>query len=315
MDVTVAALPTIQPEADVQQVAVIPQESEISIADYTDVSEEKASIVAIVKSLEGQVETAFKLKDVLATELDATREKLTEQMTAHAELGAQVHSLEAQAALAERLREDVSYAEQERNKFANLLAETQPQLEQVTEQRDSLLEELSSTKDYAQQIESQKTALEAQVLNLKDEAEDTNRLRAELDKTIKARGDFQEQLQKLSNRLEASEKSNDTLESELAGAQDTIGSLRGESEELRENLESSGSRTADLRAELEQQQSINSNLLEAKTRLESKAKMLTANYETAKTEIEALKKALRYIRSEATRTSGRVRQRYQRDLQ
>ena len=152
-------------------------------------------------------------------------------------------------------------------------------------------------------------------MNLKDETKDTNRLRAELDKTVKARGDLEEQLQKLSNRLEASEKSNDTLESESAGAQDTIGSLRGENQELRVNLESSGSRTADLHAQLEQQQSLNGNLLEVKARLKSEAKMLTANYETAKTEIEALKKALRFIRSEATRTSGRVRQRYQRDLE
>ncbi len=73
------------PEDDVQQVALIPQEREISIADYTDVTEEKTSIVAIVRSLEGQVETAFKLKEVLATELDVTQEKLAEQMGAQAE--------------------------------------------------------------------------------------------------------------------------------------------------------------------------------------------------------------------------------------
>ncbi len=303
------------PQADIQQVADFPQENDISIADYAGVSEEKASIISIVRSLEGQVETAFKLKEILEDELDTTRAKLTEQMGAHAELKAQAHSLEAQATLADRLREDVSYAEQERNKFANLLAETQPKLEQVTEQRDSLLEELTATKHYSQQIEAQKTALEAQVLNLKDKTEDTNRLRDELDQTVKARDDLQELLQKLSDRLEASEKSNHTLESELAAVKDTIGSLREENEGFRENLEHTESRTVDLFAELEQQQSISSDLLEAKTRLESETKMSTANYETAKTEIDALKKALRYIRSEATRTSGRVRQRYQRELE
>lgn len=167
----------------------------------------------------------------------------------------------------------------------------------------------------ADQREVIAAALEAQVLNLKDKTEDTNRLRDELDETTKARGDLQEQLEKLSNRLEASEKSNNSLEKDLAGIQGTIGSLRGENEELREKLGNSDSRTADLRAELEQEQSINSDLLEAKTRLENETKSLSANYTAAKSEIEAFKKALRSIRSEVTRTSGRVRQRYQRDLE
>jgi hypothetical protein len=38
--------------------------------------------------------------------------------------------------------------------------------------------------------------------------------------------------------------------------------------------------------------------------------MLNINYETARNELDASKKALRDIRSEATQTSGRVHQRY-----
>ena len=40
--------------------------------DYADVSDERASILAIVKDLEGQVDTAYQLKEILEAELEAT---------------------------------------------------------------------------------------------------------------------------------------------------------------------------------------------------------------------------------------------------
>jgi hypothetical protein len=50
--------------------------------------------------------------------------------------------------------------------------------------------------------------------------------------------------------------------------------------------------------------------METRTRLECEVKMVNADHEATKNELESLKKALYDIRSEATRTSGRVRQRY-----
>ncbi|GAF68494.1 unnamed protein product, partial [marine sediment metagenome] len=51
--------------------------------------------------------------------------------------------------------------------------------------------------------------------------------------------------------------------------------------------------------------------METNTPLEGKLKMLNINYEAARNELDAFKKAMHDdIRSEATQTSGRVRQRY-----
>ncbi|MHC4494789.1 MAG: hypothetical protein ACYSYM_03085, partial [Planctomycetota bacterium] len=65
-------------------------ESEVQINDFADISEERASIISIVKGLEGQVETAFELKDLLEAELDNVRGKLAEESEARAELEVQV---------------------------------------------------------------------------------------------------------------------------------------------------------------------------------------------------------------------------------
>ena len=54
-------------------------------------SEERVSIISTVKGLEGQVETIFKLNEILEDQLDETQKKLSE------ELGSRVQS-DAQAA-------------------------------------------------------------------------------------------------------------------------------------------------------------------------------------------------------------------------
>ena len=281
-----------------------------TIEDFTDVSEERTSIISIVKGLEGQVETAFELKKVLEAELDATQKKLTEESDARVQLEIQGTSLEAEAALAKQLREDISFAEEERNKFANLLAQTQAQLGEVTAERDSLAKRMASAEVHARELEDGKMALEAQVMNLKDRVTDTNHLRGELMEMTEAHQDSREQVHDLTRRLEASETSKEALETELAGTHQNARTLREEGEELQEKVAAADNRTADLRIQLEDQQAINRELMETTTRLENEIKMVNINYDAAKNELEAFKNALRDIRSEATRTSGRVRQRY-----
>jgi chromosome segregation ATPase len=282
----------------------------LRMEDLADVSEERTSIISIVKGLEGQVETAFELKKVLEAELDATQKKLFEESDARVQLEIQVTSLEAETALAKQLREDLSFAEEERNKFANLFAQTQTQFEEVTAERDSLAEQMASAEVHTKELEDGKMALEAQVMNLKDRVTDTNRLRGELLEMTEAHHDSREQVHDLTRRLEASEASKEALEKELTGTHQNAQTLREEVEELQEKVIAADNRTADLRIQLEDQQAINQELMETTTRLENEIKMVNINYDAAKNELDAFKNALRDIRSEATRTSGRVRQRY-----
>ncbi len=303
-DVSVVPLleSTTENEAGEEDTMTKPEVSS-EIEDFADVSEERASIISIVRDLEGQVDTAYELKEVLEAELDATQKKLSEESAARVELEQRVKSLEAQAALAEQLREDISFAEEERNKFANSLAETQQQLKAVTDERDSLAEQTASAETHTNELESEKTALEAQVMNLKDKVTDMDHLRAELTQVKKARQDLEEQVRDLSSRLEASNASKDTFEKDLAKAREQV-------ENLREKLMGAEGQTADLRTQFEQQQAANKDLMETKRRLVKETKTLNVNYETVKNELEMFKKAMRDIRSEAAQTSGRVRQRY-----
>ena len=178
---------------------------EIDVVD--NASEERVSIISTVKGLEGQVETIFKLNEILEAQLDEAQKKLSE------ELGARVQ-------------------------------------------------------------------LEVQV----------------------------------ARRLEASEASKVALEKELAGTiqalQEEVEELRAKVEKLRDELTVADSRTADLRIQLEDQQATNRKLMETTTRLENEIKMVNINYDANKNELDAFKNAVRDIRSEATRTSGRVQQKF-----
>ncbi|UCG58410.1 MAG: hypothetical protein JSU70_02675 [Phycisphaerales bacterium] len=281
-----------------------------TIKDFTDVSEERTSIISIVKGLEGQVETAFELKKVLEAELDATCKKLSEESDARVQLEIKVASLEAEAALVKELREDISFVEEERNKFADLLAQTQTELEEMTTERDSLTDQMASAEAHAKELKDGKMALEAQVIDLKDRVTDTNRLRGELMEMTEAYQDSRKHVHDLIRRLEVSEESKEALETELAGAYEKARTLREKGEELQEKIAAADKRTADLRIQLEDQQATNRELMGVKAHLENEIKTANINCDVAKNERDAFKNALRDIRSEATQSSGRVRQRY-----
>ncbi len=178
--------------------------------DFADASEERASIISTVKGLEGQVETVFKLNEILEEQLDTAQKKLSEELAA-------------------RIQSEVQAA----------------------------------------------------------------------------------------RRLEASDASKVTLERELSGAiqeaealREEVEELRAEVEKLQDELSGSDGRTTDLRIQLDDQQTSNRKLMETTTRLENEIKMLNINYDANKNELDAFRNAMREIRSEATRTSGRVQQKY-----
>ena len=280
---------------------------ENKIEDYGDISEEKTSILSIVRDLEGQVETALELKEVVEADLGVCQKKLSEELVACARLEAQVKSLEGQAAVAEQLREDISFAEEERNKFAGLLAEIQEELKAVTDERDSLADQMASSDARVKELEGERTSFEAQVMNLKDRVADMDSLRQELGEVTNARRGLAEQVQDLSSRLEASEASGKSLEMDLARAHEALRDLREDGKGLRQKLMSAEKTVADLRVQLDDQQVAKRDLMETRTRLQREIN----NHGATRSVLEALKKAMHDIRSEAARTSGRVRRRFQ----
>ncbi len=282
-----------------------PEEEDFTVMaeDYADVSDERASILAIVKDLEGQVDTAYQLKEILEAELEATQQKLSEQTTVNTQLESQVESLRAQAVLVEQLREDISFAEEERDKSARSLVEIQPQFEAVTKERDALAVELESANALTKEFEGEKLALEAQVMNLKDKIAEMGDLRGELDETRETRRRMDGEIHDLTGRLDFAEKSNKAFEEDLTSAHKQI-------ENLQDKLMVANNRMAELRAQLEEQQVTNRNIVEANTRLENEVKTAKFRHDTIKKELDAFKKAMHDIHSEASRSSGRVRQRY-----
>lgn len=286
------------------------EESELETESLTHVSEEKASIISIIKGLEGQVETAFKLKKVLEAELDTIQQNFSEEKEARTQLEVEINLLQSRAVLTEQLRQDISFVEEERNKFFEELGRTREEFEQAATERDSLTKQLSSFEANLKELESEKMALEAQVINLKNNITDTKHLRKDLAEITQAHRQSKEQVHDLTKRLKTAETSKSALETQLAEIHQNAQNLRTETEQLRRKVTSGDSRTADLRIQLEDQQAANQEMMEINTHLENQIKMVNINYDAVKKELDAFKNALRDIRHEVTRTSGHVRQRY-----
>jgi chromosome segregation ATPase len=159
------------------------KQATIKAEDYGDVSQERTGIISIVKDLEEQLDTAFKLKKTLENELAATQKKLGREIAARTQLEKQVTTLEAQAGLVDQLRDDISFAKQDHGKLANVLKEAQSQLKAMTKNNDSLLTKVASVETHAKKLEAEKMKLEARIMNLKDKLGNTEqRLGKKVDK-------------------------------------------------------------------------------------------------------------------------------------
>ena len=300
----------LPPDSAVTEAIEDSETSGVQAESPVDISEQATNILSIIEGLEGQVDTAFKLKEVLESDLSATRERLSEELALRTDLEMRLNVLESQTVLADQLREDISFAEEERNKFANLVEEIQPQLEAMTEQRDLLSEEATAGKASIKKLEGERTTLEAQVMNLKDKISDTENLRTQVAEQGQAFSELQQQARDLANRLGASETSKDTLGTDLRTAQEKLRVMGTEAENWRQKEIGTGRQLTDLQAQLEEQQAVNTNLVETVGRLESEMRTASINSEAVEKELQAAKKALHEICNEASRTSGRVRQRY-----
>lgn len=131
-------------------------------------SEETTNIITAVEGLYGEIDAAFDLKEALEVDLAATQKKLSEQEALRGHLEARVMLLEAKAALADQLREDISFVEEEHNKTFRRLRDITSELERVAKERDSLAEQRAADESRVKELQSERVRLEVQILGLKE---------------------------------------------------------------------------------------------------------------------------------------------------
>lgn len=101
---------------------------------YTGVSEERDSIISIVRGLEGQVETAFRIKEMLQGQLDTLQQRLSDELDARARSEAQLsRRLEASEASKDALERE--------------LAETHENARAMREEIEQLRDEVERLRD------------------------------------------------------------------------------------------------------------------------------------------------------------------------
>ena len=105
--------------------------------NFADVSEERASIISVVKGLEGQVETAFRLKEILQVQLDTLQKRLSDEFDARAQSEVQMaRRLEASEASKDTLEKELAETQQK----ARILQE---EVEQLREEAEQLREKVA----------------------------------------------------------------------------------------------------------------------------------------------------------------------------
>jgi chromosome segregation ATPase len=124
--------------------------------NFTDVSEERASIISVVRGLEGQVETAFRLKEILQGQLDTIQKRLSDELDARAQSEAQLaRRLEASEASKDTLERELS----ETHQNARTLREEVEQLrEEVERLREKVAHGDRRTADLCILLEDQQAA-------------------------------------------------------------------------------------------------------------------------------------------------------------
>jgi len=213
-------------------------------------SQERADILSIVRSLERQTGTSYKLRDVLETDIDSLQKKLSKETAARAQLEEKLRSLETSTGTTAQLHQENASLKKERDTLANLLEEIKPHLESVTEGRDSLSEEMVFAQKRARELAGRKANLETQVKRLQEKVADTERLHAEVTKVTDERQVLAEQVRRLMGRLEEANKVRDTLEADLAASHEAVCNMRKEMEDLQGEGTDDGSQVSNLRNQL-----------------------------------------------------------------
>jgi chromosome segregation ATPase len=277
-------------------------------ADYGEVSEESATVIAMIKDLHGQIDAAQELREALEADRGAMKEKLAEERTVRAELEARVKLLEARAALGDQLREDLSFVEEERNAIARRLEQAASQLANTTEERNRLAEQKIADDARLKELQSEKITLEAKALNLGETVADVDHLRQELGGAREESQRAKETVQSLKGKLEATEVAKNVMEHDLTTTREQVREQSEQLDGLNKNLATAHAQLADRRAELDQREVENANLVELNKRAERELKTLTEWFESAKRELDLSKKALRDIRTAAIRTTSQIRE-------
>jgi chromosome segregation ATPase len=226
------------------------ENSDFDMLNLADISQERADILSIVKSLERQAGTSSKLKDVLEGDIESLQKKLSKETEIRVQLEEKLASLETNSGKAAQLNEENASLRKERDRLAALLEEIRPHLEAVTEGRDSLSEEMAFAQKRTRELASRNADLETQIKRLQERIAESERLRAELNKVTEERQVSAEQVRRLMDRLEEANKVRDTLESDLAASHEAMCSMRKEMENLQEEATNDGSQVSNLRNQL-----------------------------------------------------------------
>ena len=136
-----------------------------------------------------QLDAAFDLKESLETDLRSTQERLADESSTRLELQAQVDLLEAQADLAEQLREEISFVKEEQNVLTRKLEETSSRANRLSTDRETFAEQLGVSETKVKELQRDKIDIEAQLFTLKDRVK-------EFDEATETRQILEEKTQK-----------------------------------------------------------------------------------------------------------------------
>jgi chromosome segregation ATPase len=129
-------------------------------------------ISTMVKGLRGDIDAAYVLKKALETDLVETQKRLSEEEAARRQFESRAGILEAKATLADQLRHDISFVEEEQNRTFRRLEDVTSQLKRVTEERNKFAGASKARDGRIAELLRQRFELEADVVELKERLEE-----------------------------------------------------------------------------------------------------------------------------------------------
>ncbi|MCK4788668.1 MAG: hypothetical protein KAV87_33305, partial [Desulfobacteraceae bacterium] len=122
--------PSVKPVVKKKAKPVVKQKTN----NFADVSEERASIISVVRGLEGQVETAFRIKEILQAQLDTLQKRLSDEFDARAQSEVQLaRRLEASEASKDALEMELAETHQNARTLREEVEKLREEVERLRE--------------------------------------------------------------------------------------------------------------------------------------------------------------------------------------
>ena len=272
--------------------------------------DEASSVFEVIHDLEGQLDSAFAVKEALEKDLEGEKEKTAALSLENAKLKERVTFLESCEKLVDEVQAELDFLNEDKSSSVIAIQQLESKLESLTEEKNGLAKELSATKIAFEGMKRKAVKLQSEVSRLEEKTATMEKLKKELDDNKLEICRANEQIQDIESQLFETSCTKDAFDVDLQSAQKVIEDLQEEIEELKSLRESLKMENLTLKSKLRIAENEKERLSQKNQESERKLSKALEEKDSLQNELSQSKQAFMNVHAALEETKQKAKKRY-----